>query len=84
MERKGSAGDALPQKRPSGRAARMSKSLPRARGRAPALHDSLSSIGGIGPKKEALLERLGLRTLRDALELYPRSYEDRTHIVPIA
>ncbi len=84
MERNGSTGDALPRKRPSGRAARTSKSLPQARGRAPALYDSLSSIDGIGPKKEALLERLGLRVLRDALELYPRSYEDRTHIVPVA
>lgn len=49
-----------------------------------ALHDGLRSVGGIGPKKAALLERLGLRVLRDALELYPRGYEDRTRITPIA
>lgn len=50
----------------------------------PALEDGLLAVGGIGPKKAALLEKLGLRTLRDALELYPRSYEDRTQITPIA
>ncbi len=50
----------------------------------PALQDSTRSLPGIGPKKAALLEKLGLRTLQDALELYPRDYDDRTHITPIA
>lgn len=50
----------------------------------PALNDSVRSLSGIGPKKAALLEKLGIRTLRDALECYPRDYDDRTRIVPIA
>lgn len=50
----------------------------------PALYDSLLSVSGIGPKKAALLEKMGLRTLRDALEYYPRSYDDRTRVIPIA
>ena len=48
------------------------------------LKDGVRSLSGIGPRKAALLEKLGIRTLRDALECYPRDYDDRTHIVPIA
>ncbi len=47
------------------------------------LDDSVLTVRGIGPKKAQLLEKLPIRTLRDALECYPRDYEDRTHIVPI-
>lgn len=48
------------------------------------LSDSVRAVRGIGPKKATLLEEnLGLRTLEDALEAYPRDYEDRTQIVPI-
>lgn len=47
------------------------------------LDESIRSVRGIGPKKAALLEKIPIRTLRDALECYPRDYEDRTRIVPI-
>ena len=50
----------------------------------PALEDSIRFVKGVGPKKAALFEKLHIRTLRDALETYPRDYEDRTKITPIA
>ena len=50
----------------------------------PALDDSIQFIKGIGPKKAKLFEKLHIRTLRDALETYPRDYEDRTRIIRIA
>ena len=50
----------------------------------PALEDSIRFVKGIGPKKAALFEKLHIRTLRDALETYPRDYEDRTRLTRIA
>ena len=50
----------------------------------PALDDSVQFVKGIGPKKAKLFEKLHIRTLRDALETYPRDYEDRTRITRIA
>lgn len=50
----------------------------------PALDDSIQFVKGIGPKKAKLFEKLHIRTLRDALETYPRDYEDRTRITCIA
>ncbi|MDO5142952.1 MAG: ATP-dependent DNA helicase RecG [Eubacteriales bacterium] len=50
----------------------------------PALDDSIQHVSGIGPKKTALFQKLHISTLRDALETYPRDYEDRTRITPIA
>lgn len=50
----------------------------------PVLEDKIQLIKGIGPKKVKLFEKLNIRTLRDALEFYPRDYEDRTSIVRIA
>ena len=50
----------------------------------PSVEDSIQFVKGIGPKKAKLLEKLHIRTLRDALETYPRDYEDRTRITPIA
>ncbi len=38
---------------------------------------------GVGPKRAALLEKLGIRTIEDALWFLPWRYEDRSHIVPI-
>lgn len=46
--------------------------------------DSISAVKGIGPKKQALFYKLGIHTLHDAQEYYPRDYEDRTRIVPVA
>ena len=50
----------------------------------PALEDSIQFVKGIGPKKAKLFEKLHIRTLRAALETYPRDYEDRTRITRIA
>jgi ATP-dependent DNA helicase RecG len=37
---------------------------------------------GVGPQRARLLERLGLLTVRDALDWFPHRYEDRRHLVP--
>lgn len=50
----------------------------------PALDDSIQFVKSIGPKKAALFQKLQIHTLRDALETYPRDYEDRTRITRIA
>ena len=50
----------------------------------PALEDSIQFVKGIGQKKAKLFEKLHIRTLRAALETYPRDYEDRTRITRIA
>ena len=50
----------------------------------PALDDSIQFVKGIGPKKAKLFEKLHIHSLRDALETYPRDYEDRTRIIRIA
>ena len=44
----------------------------------------VSALRGIGPKKAEAFEKLGVRTLRDLVSLFPRRYEDRTHFTPIA
>ncbi len=43
----------------------------------------LKSIKGIGPKKEALLNKLGIYNVSDLLEYYPNRYEDRSKITDI-
>lgn len=47
------------------------------------LQDHVRFVRGIGPKKAELLEKLGIITLEDAIQCYPRGYEDRTQITPI-
>jgi RecG-like helicase len=37
----------------------------------------VTAIRGVGPAKAALLEKLGLRTIRDALFYLPERHEDR-------
>jgi ATP-dependent DNA helicase RecG len=37
---------------------------------------------GVGPQRAQLLERLGLATVRQALDWFPRRYEDRRQLVP--
>lgn len=46
--------------------------------------DPISEVRGIGPVKAEKLNHLGISRLEDALSYYPRDYEDRTHITPIA
>ena len=50
----------------------------------PAITDSVQFVKGIGPKKVKLFEKLNISTLQDALETYPRDYEDRTQLTRIA
>ena len=47
------------------------------------LTDSIQTLPGIGPKKAQLFANLGITTLQELLQHYPRDYEDRTRIVPI-
>ncbi|MDO5547816.1 MAG: ATP-dependent DNA helicase RecG [Eubacteriales bacterium] len=47
------------------------------------LDDEIRFVRGIGPKKAQAMERLGIRTLRDAVEFYPRGYEDRTAVTRV-
>ncbi|HOB19299.1 MAG TPA: ATP-dependent DNA helicase RecG [Candidatus Atribacteria bacterium] len=47
------------------------------------LSDSISSLKGVGPKKASLLHRLGILTLEDALNHFPRDYEEIKAAKPI-
>lgn len=38
---------------------------------------------GVGPRRAALLERKGLRTVEDAVFFVPRRHEDRTRLTPL-
>ena len=40
-------------------------------------------LKGVGPKKQGLFRRIGVKTVSDLLFLTPRRYEDRTKITPI-
>lgn len=48
------------------------------------LEKPVDTLKGIGEKKARLFEKLGLFTLRDLLENYPRDYEDRTQFFTLA
>jgi len=45
---------------------------------------SVQYAKGVGPKRAALLARLGVSTVEDALWYVPRRYEDRSSLLPIA
>ena len=47
------------------------------------LERPVSVLAGVGEKKAESLEKLGIRTLGQLIEWYPRSYEDRRRIWPI-
>lgn len=47
------------------------------------LNLSLQSIKGIGPVKAKLFLKLGLNTIEDLLEYYPRGYKDKSEITKI-
>jgi ATP-dependent DNA helicase RecG len=46
------------------------------------LETPLQYLKGVGPHRARLLERLGLQTVRDALNHFPRDYQDRRTFVP--
>ena len=50
----------------------------------PSLDEPIETLPGIGPKRAALLANLGIATVRDLLFHFPRDYQDRRHITPIA
>lgn len=47
------------------------------------LDDRVTVLNGIGEKRALLLEKLGIKTVRDLLYYFPRTYEDRTKISTI-
>lgn len=46
--------------------------------------DDIQYLKGVGPKKAALLAKLGIQTMFDLLTWYPRGYEDQSALTPIA
>ncbi len=48
------------------------------------LDTNIQYIKGVGPSKAELLNKLGLYKIRDLLEYFPRSYEDRTKLLKIS
>ena len=48
------------------------------------LSTDVRTIKGIGEQRAKSLEKLGIRTLRDLISWFPRRYEDRTVLRPIA
>jgi len=50
----------------------------------PALQQSLGKLRGVGPKLLPKLEKLGLKTVEDALYHLPLRYEDRRQLKPIS
>jgi ATP-dependent DNA helicase RecG len=46
------------------------------------LDSSLQYLKGVGPQRARQLERIGLTIVRDALNYFPRDYQDRRSFVP--
>lgn len=44
----------------------------------------ISEVKGIGTERQKYLKKLNIETVRDILCHYPRDYEDRTSLIPIA
>lgn len=48
------------------------------------LHDKVSTLKGIGPKKAEAFLKAGIETLEDFLYFFPRKYEDRREVTPLS
>ena len=48
------------------------------------LSDSIQTIKGIGPKKSVYYKKLGIESLSDALQYFPREYELRGAVRPVS
>lgn len=48
------------------------------------LTDSIQYVKGVGPKKKAELNRMGIRTIYDLLTWFPRTYEDQSVLTKIS
>ena len=47
------------------------------------LYAPVTQLQGIGPARAKQLSGLGIDTVYDLLAYFPRTYEDRTRLVPI-
>lgn len=47
------------------------------------LRDSITALKGVGEQVGRKLNKLGIFTLQDMIEHYPREYEDRRKITPL-
>ena len=47
-------------------------------------NDSIDKIKGVGEKTKKAFERIGIETVQDLLEHYPRGYEEFTMPIPIS
>ena len=47
------------------------------------MNTAVTALSGVGEKKAQVLEKLGIRTLGELVEWYPRRYEDRRQAWPI-
>ena len=45
--------------------------------------DSVNKLSGVGEERKKLLNRVGIYTVADLLNYFPRTYEDRSVILPI-
>jgi ATP-dependent DNA helicase RecG len=52
--------------------------------RVPGLDEPIGTMAGVGPRRQALFEKLGIATVRDALEYYPKDYHDRSTLRKIS
>ena len=48
------------------------------------LEDKITTLKAVGPKKAEAFARLGIETVEDLIFAFPRIYEDRKNIIPIA
>src|SRR5438445_13492558 len=48
------------------------------------LQSCLQYLKGVGPRRAADLQRIGLATIEDLLYRFPLRYEDRGHLQPIS
>jgi len=48
------------------------------------LNSDLQYLKGVGPKRYAHLKRMGLFKVKDLIQHFPKRYEDRTNLTPIA
>lgn len=48
------------------------------------LKTSVRYLKGAGPKISKMLEKLGVKTVEDLLYFFPRDYEDRSQLTPVA
>ena len=47
------------------------------------LNDSITAIRGVGPKKALQLNNIGINSVEDLLNHFPRGYQDRREVTPL-